>query len=310
MGHGRRFPRRVCGPPWKIVRAGRRTGGFLWALRWGVGACEGLLPFDHYSRKRCPVLWPIGRTRLGEGRVNWTGLELRKHVFLYGRAGDHGPLDLQHPLSSSPQPVPHRATTRTMLSRKPRLRTRRPSPTTVEYTLTTKPAPTLPTALLHLAIFLLRLLLLAAAALLPLTHLGHHIPSLTLHALLSTPALDAPSRIPFPAALALAAALAYVSLRRIHSTESVLALRGLGLQTRSSTSTWGSGDATRFIPTEKIRDVLVNEAFVGFGVRYVLVVVVEGEEDMVVVFPRLGGGKEVVLRVWRGLRACLFEGGG
>lgn len=197
-----------------------------------------------------------------------------------------------------------------MLSRKPRLRTRRPSPTTVEYTLTTKPAPTLPTILLHLAIFLLRLLLLAAAALLPLTHLRHHIPSPALQSLLSAPTLSPLSRLPAPAVLALAVVIAYVSLRRIHSTESVLALRGLGLQTRSSTNTWGFGDATRFIPTEKIRDVLVNEAFVGFGVRYVLVVVVEGEEDMVVVFPRLGGGKEVVLRVWRGVRACLFEGGG
>lgn len=53
----------------------------------------------------------------------------------------------------------------------------------------------------------------------------------------------------------------------------------------------------------------MNEVFVGFGVRYVLVAVVEGEEDMVVVFPRLGKRKDVVLRVWRGVRGCLFEGG-
>lgn len=199
-----------------------------------------------------------------------------------------------------------------MLSKNPRLRTRRPSPTTVEYTLSTKPAPTLPTVLLHLVLLALRLLLLAAAALLPLSQIVPYVPSPTLHALLATPpaALARLSTaLPTPVPPAAAALLAYLALRRLHVTESVLVLRGLGIQTRSSGALWGLGDATRFIPTEQIRDVLVNEVFVGFGVRYVLVVVVEGEEDMVVVFPQLGGGKEVVLRVWRGVRACLFEGG-
>ncbi|KAL2110393.1 hypothetical protein VUR80DRAFT_1236 [Thermomyces stellatus] len=200
-----------------------------------------------------------------------------------------------------------------MLFKKPRLRTRRPSPTTVEYTLSTKPPPTLPTILLHVFILLLRLLLLSCAALLPLSQLGLYVASPTLHSVLATRPGAALSRLssslPAPATPAAALVLAYIALRRLHVTESVLVLRGLGIQTRTSAAVWGLGDATRFIPTEQIRDVLVNEVFVGFGVQYVLVVVVEGEEDMVVVFPRLGGGKEVVLRVWRGVRACLFEGG-
>lgn len=200
-----------------------------------------------------------------------------------------------------------------MLSKKPRLLTRRPSPTTIEYTLSTKPPPTPRTILAHLLVLLLRLLVLSAAAALPLSQLSSHIPSPTLHALLATPAGSALSRLlttlPAPAPAAAALLLSYAALHRLHITESVLVLRGLGIQTRSSGALLGLGSATRFIPTEQIRDVLVNEVFVGFGVRYVLVVVVEGEEDMVVVFPRLGGGKEVVLRVWRGVRGCLFEGG-
>lgn len=200
-----------------------------------------------------------------------------------------------------------------MLSKKPRLRTRRPSPTTVEYTLSTKPPPTVPTVLLHVVILLLRLLLLSCAALLPLSQLGSYIASPALQSVLDSRPGAALSRLSgsLPAAVPAAAALAlaYVALRRLHVTESVLVLRGLGIQTRTSAAVWGLGDATRFIPTEQIRDVLVNEVFAGFGVRYVLVVVVDGEEDMVVVFPRLGGGKEVVLRVWRGVRGCLFEGG-
>lgn len=52
----------------------------------------------------------------------------------------------------------------------------------------------------------------------------------------------------------------------------------------------------------------MNEAFRGFEVRYYLVVVVEGEEAVVVVFPRLLPRRDIVERVWRGCRACLFEG--
>lgn len=37
-------------------------------------------------------------------------------------------------------------------------------------------------------------------------------------------------------------------------------------------------------------------------------VVVEGEEEVVVVFPRLLPRRDIVERVWRGCRACLFEG--
>lgn len=42
--------------------------------------------------------------------------------------------------------------------------------------------------------------------------------------------------------------------------------------------------------------------------RYYLVVVVEGEESVVVVFPRLLPRRGIVERVWRGARGCLFEG--
>lgn len=41
--------------------------------------------------------------------------------------------------------------------------------------------------------------------------------------------------------------------------------------------------------------------------RYYLVVVVDGEDDVVVVFPRLLPGRTIVERVWRGVRGCLWE---
>jgi len=44
-------------------------------------------------------------------------------------------------------------------------------------------------------------------------------------------------------------------------------------------------------------------------VRYYLGVVVEGEEKLVVVFPKLCPGRGTLERVWRGGRRCLFEKG-
>ena len=71
----------------------------------------------------------------------------------------------------------------------------------------------------------------------------------------------------------------------------------------------GAAGGGRFIPTAQIQDVLINEAFRGFEVRYYLVVVVEGEEDVVVVFPGLRPRREIVETVWREVKGCLYEGG-
>ena len=65
---------------------------------------------------------------------------------------------------------------------------------------------------------------------------------------------------------------------------------------------------TRFIPTSLIQDVWIHEGFVGFEVRYFLGVVVKGEDEIVVVFPRTLPGRRVAEVVWRGLRGCLYEG--
>ncbi|PKS09747.1 hypothetical protein jhhlp_004368 [Lomentospora prolificans] len=198
-----------------------------------------------------------------------------------------------------------------MLTASPHLRTRRPSPTTVEYTLSTRPHPGIATTLLYTLVFLVRVIFFSAALLLPSTRLLQSalLPAVLRDFFTSTElgasVLRASANLSTPVLVVVAAALAFSSVRRIYTTESVLVLRGLGIQTRPS-----EGGAARFIPTELIRDVLVNEVFVGFGVRYCLVVVVEGEEDMVVLFPKLKPRKDVVLKVWRGIRTCLFDGEG
>ncbi|KAB5586102.1 GPI-GlcNAc transferase complex [Coniochaeta sp. 2T2.1] len=221
-----------------------------------------------------------------------------------------------------------------MLKAAPHLHIRRPSPTTAEFTVTTQPPPTLPLRLLLSVVFLARLLLGSSVLLLlyakysqspysaPPTSPNPANPPplfslatlfLLLDATLSSTSsgaflANAATQTPVWTLLPPCLAALYLCVCRIHTTESLLVLRGLGIQTSSTSGTWLRGTATRFIPTEKICDVLINEAFKGFEVRYYLIVVVDGEEDLVVVFPRLLPGRKIVEAVWRGVRGCLYEG--
>ncbi|KAJ9149390.1 hypothetical protein NKR23_g4452 [Pleurostoma richardsiae] len=226
-----------------------------------------------------------------------------------------------------------------MLTTAPYLRVRRPSPTTAEFIVTTCPPPTLPLRLLLFLVFLGRILLAISVALLlysswalspfstttsgrsrlSTTNAADPPPSLfssdfiwyALRAAHTSPAGQALHRLaaqtPAVVLLPACAAALWLTALRAHTTESLLVLRGLGIQTSSSGATYLGWAGTRFIPTEKIRDVLINEAFRGFEVRHYLVVVVEGEEELVVVFPRLLPRRRIVEAVWRGARACLYD---
>jgi phosphatidylinositol glycan class H protein len=225
-----------------------------------------------------------------------------------------------------------------MLTTAPRLRIRRPSPTTAEFTVTTLPPRTLALRLLWLLLLALRISLSLVALLIlyarwvqergsiaagpaqpqpqpppPLISLDRLVFALDAF-LQTTPAGALLARIAasvsLPVLLPVAAAVFYALSLRVHKEESLLVLRGLGVQTSESPATYLAGAATRFIPTEKIQDILVNEAFLGFEVRYYLVVVVEGEENVVVVFPGLLPRRKIVETVWRGVRECLYEGRG
>ncbi|KAF1825345.1 uncharacterized protein K489DRAFT_377896 [Dissoconium aciculare CBS 342.82] len=85
--------------------------------------------------------------------------------------------------------------------------------------------------------------------------------------------------------LVLCAGLGWIVLRRGYTEESLLVVRGLGVQTSSTGSTWLATTSTRFIPTSAIQDILIHEAFKGFEVRFYMAIVVAGGEDAVVVFP-------------------------
>ncbi|KAK5629255.1 hypothetical protein RRF57_004970 [Xylaria bambusicola] len=221
-----------------------------------------------------------------------------------------------------------------MLTTTPYLRIRRPSPTAAEFIVSTLAPLTGPLRLTLYTIYVLRGLL-SGLILLFLYAIWAHSP----YGSFPSPYVPSPpsiSQILSPAnllAILLASRLGNIAARlaaqtdprlavplcagalyflttRLYTEESLLVLRGLGIQTRSTKGNILAGRATtRFIPTEKIQDVLVNEAFLGFEVRSYLVVVVDGEPDVVVVFPKLLPRARVVERVWRGVRECLYEQG-
>ncbi|ORY55092.1 GPI-GlcNAc transferase complex, PIG-H component-domain-containing protein [Pseudomassariella vexata] len=224
-----------------------------------------------------------------------------------------------------------------MLTTSPYLHTRRPSPTAAEFTLSTLPLPlNLPRRVILLALNGIRvlfgltiLLLLYSKWLLssysrPFPSSDHFSPpplffsdgfiQKTIFIFLTTTPAQLSIRLadatPLWILLPATAAGLYFILLRIYTEESLLVLRGLGIQTSSSANTVLGSPVTRFIPTEKILDVLVNEAFLGFEVRYYLVVVVEDDAEVVVVFPKLLPRRKVVEEVWRGVRGCLREGKG
>ncbi|KAI0876555.1 GPI-GlcNAc transferase complex, PIG-H component-domain-containing protein [Hypoxylon argillaceum] len=215
-----------------------------------------------------------------------------------------------------------------MLTTAPYLRIRRPSPTAAEFTVSTLPPLTPALRLTLYTIYLLQgLLSLTILLVLYVAWTGSpYAPSSSpvsgaqppshleqaLHALLASGpgvkivalAQGTSPRILVPAC----GAALWALTRRLHAEESLLVLRGLGIQTRSSRGSIlpSAASTTRFIPTAKIRDVLINEAFLGFEVRHYLVVVVDGEPDVVVVFPKLLPRRRVVEKVWRGVRECLY----
>jgi phosphatidylinositol glycan class H protein len=85
--------------------------------------------------------------------------------------------------------------------------------------------------------------------------------------------------------LTLYVAASWLALRRGSIEESLLVVRGLGVQTTSTGSSWLATNSTRFIPTSAIQDILIHEAFKGFEVRFYMAIVVAGGEEVVVVFP-------------------------
>lgn len=178
------------------------------------------------------------------------------------------------------------------------LSVKRPTPTTVLYTVSTRaPKKTLTAHLLGYLLILLRVsigLLVATVLLLEYRKSTLSLSNAKLLVWIENAILISPSGH-FAALLAdnispiyrlvLCAGATWLIFRKSYTEESLLVIRGLGVQTSTSSPSYLWTSSTRFIPTSNIQDIFIHEAFKGFEVRFYLSIVVEAEEDVVVVFP-------------------------
>lgn len=176
------------------------------------------------------------------------------------------------------------------------LTVKRPSPTTVLYKVSTRSAnSTVParvrrtlTGLARILIGLTLLCILIAKAhtsATPRWKTHTDYASTFLPLALTEVFNTAASRIPWLYLAPISLAIFSLIFKKGYTTESLLVIRGMGVQTTTSSPTYLSTATTRFIPTNMIQDIFVYEAFKGFEVRFYLAIVVEGEHDVVVVFP-------------------------
>ncbi|CEJ56187.1 hypothetical protein PMG11_02405 [Penicillium brasilianum] len=199
-----------------------------------------------------------------------------------------------------------------------RLTVQRPTPTTVSFTVSNAPRrSSSPAKVLFGLQILLRALLFCCVIVVGITRLRRHFfekgslfiiswedvwsSSLGAHVCRRVDSYN-----PWVTAIVSAVVL-YGVFRRGYTEESLLVIRGFGIQTSTSSSTYLSTAATRFIPTTQIQDIVIHEAFKGFEVRFYLAVIVEGEPGVLVVFPQMLPKREILEEVWRGSRRCLYD---
>ncbi|CAG7917743.1 unnamed protein product [Penicillium olsonii] len=198
-----------------------------------------------------------------------------------------------------------------------RLKIQRPSPTTVSFTVSNAPQrSSSPAKILFGLQILLRALLFLCVVVVGVTVLRHLVfkgddgivswPLIWSSALGSKLCCFVDSYNPLAIAV-VGALVLYGVFRKGYTEESLLVIRGFGIQTSTSSATYLSTAATRFIPTTQIQDIVIHEAFKGFEVRFYLAVIVEGEPNAVVVFPHTLPRREILEQVWRGSRRCLYD---
>jgi phosphatidylinositol glycan class H protein len=214
----------------------------------------------------------------------------------------------------------------------------RPTPTTVSYTVSTRSESRTFTAQFTNTISILLRLAAGIVVLLALLHEHQALSDGTIYCLPSSvhsllPALPVVATLPPALRIGTYALVLWLVFRKGYASESLLVIRGLGVQTATAGSSFLWGGSTRFIAASAVQDIFIHEAFRGFEVRFYLCIVVEGEEGVVVVFPvskistrcrwycilrnhswltsrtqqSTLPRREILEEVWRGARACLYE---
>ncbi len=201
------------------------------------------------------------------------------------------------------------------LRRGPRLQVRRPSPTTVEFTVTTAPPASASVARRALVLAtvaaraglalaaLLLLLLCSTSAPRRRQHVGARgrvrplpppLPRLHLVVAAAAAVDGAAAAAVLLAPACVAALLLWAAVARVHASESLLVLRGLGVQTASAGATHLSAPRTRFIPTPRSATCSSTRPSAASRCATTSWSSSTARDDVVVVFPHPAAPRHVV----------------
>ncbi|CAN6672692.1 hypothetical protein TRVA0_047S00122 [Trichomonascus vanleenenianus] len=97
-----------------------------------------------------------------------------------------------------------------------------------------------------------------------------------------------------------------VASLRLYKEESVLALQQFGIQITSSGPFYFT-NKKKFIPRSQLGDILIQESFIGVEIRFLIVIVVIGEDRLEVVFRSILPRREDLEIIWRDIRRCYFH---
>lgn len=97
-----------------------------------------------------------------------------------------------------------------------------------------------------------------------------------------------------------------ILLRRMYREETLMVIQDFGMQV-SSSGMWYVGKRTRFIPKSKVLDILIQEAFIGFEIKFIMVIVVLGEPKLEVTFQEILPRRDDIEEIWRGVRRCYYK---
>lgn len=83
-------------------------------------------------------------------------------------------------------------------------------------------------------------------------------------------------------------------------------MQDYGMQIQSTGSFYLFGGHTRFISKPDLLDILIQETFDGFQVRFVLIIIEANQDQLQVVFESLKPRRDVVETVWHEARKCFY----
>lgn len=99
----------------------------------------------------------------------------------------------------------------------------------------------------------------------------------------------------------------FIIIHRGYQEDSLLVIHDLGVQLHSTGPFYLFGSSTTFLPKGEILDILIQEAFQGFHVKFFLIIVVANDRNFKVCFPNVNPRRAVVEKVWKSARKCLFD---